>query len=56
MKYKQILSKLNPFTRNKKANKNKILINKPEIIEQNINRNKFGYPFYTDKNNRNLKQ
>lgn len=56
MKYKQILSKLNPFSRNKKANKNKISVNKPEIIEQKLNRNQFGYPIYIDKNDRNLKQ
>lgn len=56
MKYKQILNKLNPFSSRKKTNTNKNLDNKPEIIEQKINRNKFGYPVYIDKNNRNIKQ
>jgi len=56
MKYKQILNKLNPFSSRKKTNTNKILDNKPEINKQKIEYNKFGYPFYTNKNNRNLKQ
>ena len=56
MKYKRILNKLNPFSSRKKTNTNKNLINKPEIIEQKIKRNKFGYPVYIDKNQRNIKQ
>ena len=55
MKYKQILNKLNPFSNRKKTNTNKNLSNKPEITEQKIKRNKFGYPFYINKNNKNIK-
>lgn len=56
MKYKQILNKLNPLLNKKKTNTNKNLDNKPEIIEQKIKRNKFGFPIYINKNNKNIKQ
>ena len=56
MKYKQIFNKINNLLFGKKANKRKISAYKPEIIEQKLNRNQFGYPIYIDKNDRNLKQ
>jgi len=38
-----------------KSNQKEILIDKPEIINKKIKYNKFGYPFYTnrDKSNKN---
>jgi uncharacterized protein YnzC (UPF0291/DUF896 family) len=56
MKYKQIINKINNLLNKNKINKEENLTNNPEIIEQKINRNKFGFPIYTDKNNKNIKQ
>ena len=56
MKYKQIITKINNLLNKNKINKEENLSNKPEIIEQKIKRNKFGYPVYIDKDQRNIKQ
>lgn len=56
MKYKQIINKINNLLNKNKINKEENLINKPEINKQKIEYNKFGYPVYVDKNQRNLKQ
>ena len=56
MKYKQIINKINNLLNKYKTNKEENISNKPEIIEQKIKRNKFGYPVYIDKDQRNIKQ
>ena len=51
MKINQIKTKLNSFCKIIKQNFNSNKNNKPQIIEQKIKYNKFGYPVL-DKNNK----
>lgn len=49
LKYIKNKVKLFYFKKRDKINHNKKESNKAEIIKKKINRNKFGFPFYSDK-------